>query len=186
MSKWDQKAYNKFTKKNIIHAIGFDQQSRSAHVVNLYVFPNNVVSDDYPIQTVGYSWNILDFSFILTSYIETHKREDNTFIAALKTFAYKKGLQTYLSLFEKSFYNSCDFIGMIDKFSTDELGIYYHCIDYTNFVLFLKKYKYKEEFIDVIRYNKDRFDSYSFEIAINYMIKDGRIVNIRTAFYGVF
>ena len=105
LSKWDQKAYNKFTKKNIIHAIGFDQLSRSAHVVNLYVFPNNVVSDDYPIQTVGYSWNILDFSFILTSYIETHKREDNTFIAALKTFAYKKGLQTYLSLFEKSFYN---------------------------------------------------------------------------------
>ena len=162
-----------------------NENSHSDKKINLYVFPNNSVSENYPIKTVGYSLNVTNFSFMLTSYIETHKQEDNTFIAALKTFSYNNRCN-FSSLFEDSFYKSCDFIGMIDKFSTNELGIYYHCIDYTNFVLFLKKYKYREDFIKLIEYNKDRFDSYSFEIAINYMIKGGSIINIRTAFYGVF
>ena len=129
--------------------------------------------------------NLIDCSFIHVSNISTHKRTDNTLKLFLHEIAKKYSCDFNL-IFEDSYYKSSEFIGVIEKFTTDEIGIYYHCIDFNNFIHFLRKYGYKNEFIDLVNYNKNRFDSFSFEIAINYKIIEGKIINIRTAFYGIY
>ena len=181
------KLFNYFNKHKIVHAIGFDisEENKTDKNINLYTYSNNIDTTVIPMKTYGYSMNLDNISINLSSYMYTHKIIDNTFIPFLKKFIKKYNCPFNL-IFEKDYYINSIYIALIDKFKTNEIGIYYHCIDIYNFIHFLKKFKYKKEFIERIEYNKNRFESYSFEIAINYKIIKGKITNIRTAIYGVY
>ena len=174
-------------KSKIVHAISFDisEENKTDKTINFYTYSTDVDTAAIPITTYGYCMNLDDGSIDFASYMYTHKITDNTFIPFYKNFI-KKYNCSFESVFEKNYYDSSLYVAIIDKFKTNEIGIYYHCMDVHNFIHFLNKFNYKKEFIEMVKYNKDRFSSFSFEIAINYKIIDGEIKNIRTAFYGIF
>lgn len=181
------KLFNDFNKCKIVHAVSFDisEENQTDKTINLYTYSTDVDTTAIPMTTYGYCMNLDDGSIDFASYMYTHKVTDNTFIPFYKKFIEKYNCSFDL-VFEKDYYNSSLYVALIDKFKTDEIGIYYHCIDIYNFIHFLKKFKYKKEFIEMVEYNKERFSSFSFEIAINYKIINSEIKNIRTAFYGIF
>lgn len=181
------KLFNRFNKVRSVQAIGFDvsEDNKTDKYINFYTYLTDKDPTKIPITTYGYSMDLENLTINLSSYIYTHKIIDSTFIPFLINFV-KKYNCSFDSIFEKDYYINSQYVALCDKFKTNELGIYYHCIDINNFINFLIKYKYKSNFIKLVKYNKKRFENYSFEIAINYKIINGNITNIRTAFYGVY
>lgn len=65
-------------------------------------------------------------------------------------------------------------------------GIYYSRIDVDQLVIFLERLGYPSEILAFTAGNRDRLDHLLYDVGLDYRMEDGRMVILKSGFYGVF
>lgn len=152
-------------------------------VISSDVIPGNLNNND-AIQVYTYvNKNITDKPWTCYCFSISNGKI-SPIVDVMKTYEPTVGNKTEIMI--DKYYNVAEYIGVIQKYSKNQIGIYYHCIPIDSFIDFLKEYRYSTDLINFIVNNKERLSNLPFEIAINYSIDNGTYNPVRTAFYGVF
>lgn len=78
----------------------------------------------------------------------------------------------------------CQTIVVANKKHND--GLYFSRINIDQLIIFLKKCDYPASIIDYTEKNRDQLDHMLYDVGIDYIMKDGKISILKSAYYGFF
>lgn len=78
----------------------------------------------------------------------------------------------------------CQTIVVANKKRCD--GVYFSRITVDQLMFFLKRLDYPMALVQFVEKNRDRLDHLLYDVGVDYVMEDGQIVPIKSAYYGVF
>ena len=78
----------------------------------------------------------------------------------------------------------CQTIVVANKKNND--GLYFSRVTVQQLIFFLRKCNYPKDIVSFIENNQDRLDHMLYDVGIDYVMQDGDIKIIKSAYYGVF
>ena len=105
-------------------------------------------------------------------------------ISKIKTSVFVNFEETRLSEILIPQLVDCKTICIANKQEAD--SIYFSRIRIDQFIFFLERFGYPRHMTEHIKNNKDELDHLLFDVGFDYKTKDGRLIIIKSGYYGTF
>ena len=154
--------------------------ARDMDVVHMYVGnPGSTVSSGIAYALRAESTTLENFYFFFDAATQLDEAA-----AKIACSAYYDSSQLPIDEILLPELRACQTICVANKQTHD--CVYFSGIDVEQLLFFLTRLKYPAALVSFVRENRDNLDHLLFDVGIDYRVQDGRLVTLKSGYYGVF